>query len=433
MPVSQGSRPHPRQHRIIPDSRTTRMPPLTGSMPLMHGFIQEVMVPVFRSVNANGDTIWDPSSADYDDSGAIIVGAGTSIHDDHPHSKKGFSDYGARVTCQGWGEDVTTTGYGSLYNGGADEDYTESFNGTSSATPIIAGLVTCLQGAAIEAFGAPLSPAAIRSILEDPANGTPQADSPTYPATSYPIGPLPDLRRVLKAANIFPNVYMRDNVADTGAEPYMGATLCWSPDIIARKNTVANPEVEFGAATRGDANLGENIEYGQDNYVYVRMHNRGNAPDDVSVAVYWSNASGFIHPATWNLLGIVNVADVLPGEYRVAGPITWPEADVPSVGHYCLIAVVNSDRDPITIPAEFSSVTEYLDFIRHHNNICYRNTNVEDVIPGAPVPPYTFLLNGLPHKAASFRLEVRHQLPKKALLELNIAKPLPGYDRIIES
>ena len=379
-----------------------------------------------------GDFIWDPSSPDYDDSGTIIVGAGASTLDSNPHSKLNFSDYGARVNCQGWGEDVVTTGYGSLYNGGANAEYTDTFNGTSSATPIVAGVVACLQGAAIQALGAPLSPAVVRDLLSDPANGTPQADSPAYPAASYHIGPLPDLRRVLRAAGIQPDVFMRDNVADTGAEPYTGGALYLSPDIIVRKNAVVNPSVDFGPATWDDAFLGEKIEFGQDNFVYVRMHNRGNVPDNVTVEMFWTVASGFIHPVAWHPLGTLTINNITPGEYRVAGPITWPASAVPPIGHYCLIGVVNSVRDPINIPGAFTSVWDYMDFVRNHNNICYRNCDVEDVIAGAPVPPYKFLFQGYHMMAGRFRLEVRHRLPKNARLEVEIGKPIDRFEKWIK-
>jgi hypothetical protein len=95
-----------------------------------------------------------------------------------------------------------------------------------------------------------------------------------------------------------------------------------------------------------------------------------------------------------------------------------------------MIGVVNSARDPITIPGTFSSVSDYLDFVRNHNNICYRNMNVVDAVPGAPIPPYSFLLRGLPMEAARFRLEVRHQLPRNARIEFELAKPLERFERI---
>ncbi len=55
------------------------------------------------------------------------------------------------ANAQGWGREVTTTGYGYLWKGPSDLDnisrwYTDRFNGTSSATPIVVGALACVQG-----------------------------------------------------------------------------------------------------------------------------------------------------------------------------------------------------------------------------------------------------------------------------------------------
>jgi hypothetical protein len=72
--------------------------------------------------------------------------------------------------------------------------------------------------------------------------------------------------------------------------------------------------------------------------------------------------------------------------------------------------VVSSEVDFVPIPDEFSMVNEYLAFVRRHNNICYRNVEVVDLIPGEPCSS-SFLLRGLPDRADTFRLEVNHWLP----------------------
>ena len=79
------------------------------------------------------------------DSGAIMVGAGSSTV---PHNTLSFSNYGSRVTVQGWGENVATSGYGDLfdYNGDPEQEYAQYFNGTSSASPIVTGSVAVIQG-----------------------------------------------------------------------------------------------------------------------------------------------------------------------------------------------------------------------------------------------------------------------------------------------
>jgi len=116
------------------------------------------------------------------DSGAIIVGAGTSST---AHGKLGFSTYGSRVNVQGWGQDVFTTGYGhfAVVGGDRDQSYTDLFSGTSSASPFIAGLAASLQGIHKAATGQPMEPEELRQLLID--TGRPQG-------FGGHIGPFPD-------------------------------------------------------------------------------------------------------------------------------------------------------------------------------------------------------------------------------------------------
>ena len=97
------------------------------------------------------------------DSQAIIVGAGSSTD----RTKLSFSSYGSRVDVQGWGENVTTTGYGDAYNPTNDvrRYYTKSFNGTSSATPIVAGTVLVIQGVRKACGLPPATPLEMRDLL----------------------------------------------------------------------------------------------------------------------------------------------------------------------------------------------------------------------------------------------------------------------------
>ena len=130
------------------------------------------------------------------DSGAIIVGAGapppgTHGRDHGPaRSRLGFSNFGSRIDAQGWGREVTTAGYGDL-QGGSNEDlwYTDTFSGTSSASPIVVGAVAAYQGICAAGSGRK-TPAEVRDRLRN--TGSPQQDAPGRPATER-IGSLPDL------------------------------------------------------------------------------------------------------------------------------------------------------------------------------------------------------------------------------------------------
>jgi Subtilase family len=138
--------------------------------------------------------------------GAIVVGAGAPPPGTHgqnhgaDRSRLGFSNFGACVDAQGWGREVTTTGGrgtnpGEL-QGGTDENiwYTDSFSGTSSASPIVVGALGCLQGVLRTAGRPLLTPATARDILR--TTGSPQQDEPGRPSSER-IGNRPDLRQAI--------------------------------------------------------------------------------------------------------------------------------------------------------------------------------------------------------------------------------------------
>lgn len=130
------------------------------------------------------------------DSGAILVGAGDTPEAgvSKDRSRLDFSNHGSRVDCQGWGRNVVTAGYGDLFRlADAPEDdgywYTNTFGGTSSASPIVAAAVTCLQGIARKR-GAVLGSTEIRQALRE--TGSPQQYN-----VSQRIGSRPDLRQLI--------------------------------------------------------------------------------------------------------------------------------------------------------------------------------------------------------------------------------------------
>ena len=123
------------------------------------------------------------------DSGAIVVGAGGAPGCSGARAKLSFSNSGRRVDLQGWGECVTTTGYGNLQGGVENQWYTHSFGGTSSASPIVAAAAASLSSIA-EQRGIRLAPRDVRARLK--ATGTPQV----FGAAGN-IGPLPNLRAAI--------------------------------------------------------------------------------------------------------------------------------------------------------------------------------------------------------------------------------------------
>ena len=134
------------------------------------------------------------------DSGAILVGGGASpaAGEDARAWVPDGSSYGSRVDVQGWYDGIVTATSGDyegffadLYfpDGDARQAYTRTFGGTSGASPMIAAMAAIAQSVAIEVTGAPWAPRDLRAALV--ATGTPQRGE-------VPIGPQPDLRRLLR-------------------------------------------------------------------------------------------------------------------------------------------------------------------------------------------------------------------------------------------
>lgn len=123
------------------------------------------------------------------DSGAVMVGASDGIN----LGKASFSNYGSRLTSQGWGWNVVTTGYGTLQSGPATSEYANDFSGTSSATPIVTGAGVILASIHREAFGFEISPLALRTLLA--STGTPQNGSQI-------IGSRPNVRAAVASLGV---------------------------------------------------------------------------------------------------------------------------------------------------------------------------------------------------------------------------------------
>ncbi|MBU8870193.1 MAG: S8 family serine peptidase [Gemmatimonadales bacterium] len=97
------------------------------------------------------------------DSGAIMCGAtaGGQLY------SADFSNNGSRVDLNGWGYYVTAAGYGDLQTGDETEWYTSAFSGTSSASPIVTGAVTSLQGMVMADWGVIMDARLARDILRE--------------------------------------------------------------------------------------------------------------------------------------------------------------------------------------------------------------------------------------------------------------------------
>jgi hypothetical protein len=377
---------------------------------------------------ANRQPLNKNNTADFRDSGAILVGA---THSSPPHARMYFSNYGSRLNCFAWGENVVTAGKGDLSGLSRNSWYTAVFDGTSAATAIIGGAALVVQGVAQAATGQRRSPAQIQAMFAERATGTPSAGG-----TADMIGVMPDLRRVLMQAMLVPDVYLRDAVGDDGAAPALGA-IGASPDVIVLGQPEANPMAAYGEGSglENRDDLGSLAIAGTDNFVYLRVRNRG-LPSAANVVgtVYWSEPSTLVMPGQWTLIGSTAPFAVPQGDaLTVSPPVQWNAAAVPVAGHYCLVAMLDSPTDPapaIPAPTDWAG---FLAFIRDYNNVAWRNVNV---VPTAKslraevMRPLEFTIAGAPDSRRAFDFEIVQKLPPGVRAFLDVPAGVEALARI---
>lgn len=377
------------------------------------------------------------------DSGAILVGAARAAL---PHDRAPFSNYGSRLDCFAWGEKVTTCGYGDLAGTTATDVYTNSFNGTSSASPIIAGAAALLQALHLKQAQVKLGPQAMRALLSDPATGTRQG-----PNVSGPIGVMPDLKAIVRGRlQLVPDVYMRRSIGDDGSPFSPGDEISSSPDILLWKGAEAAIQ-RFGEGPRANTSApGTPIDPGNPNSIYqgsnklhLRMRNRGGGEGAAKVRIFASPAATFITPERWLPIGSIAVKNIPQGDTLVVSPplvvnlpmawsqdaASWDQGIVPA---YSFLAVQLPADDAPPHPAgleravlppgpPYFDLTEFLSFL-HGPGVAWRN--VHPVQPGTDDMTMAFLLAGTPDRARRFDFEVIQRLPAGASVTLKVPDAL---------
>jgi hypothetical protein len=225
------------------------------------------------------------------------------------------------------------------------------------------------------------------------------------------------------------DLYIRHNLADDGTS-HTGP-LSKSPDIIVKNNVMASVLFTTPLSVNSDDESDPYVLDGQENFLYVRMWNRGPDTTNVEAAVYWSPPATLVDPSMWNHISTGVVPDV-PGPgmlMQVTAPLGWDQSSIPAPGHYCFIATVGNAEHPAPAPTAFATFDDFVAYIAAHNNIAWRNFNVVAALPfkqgrfkGFIALP--FLITGAWDKARAFTLETIAGLPKGSRLALQVARDI---------
>jgi hypothetical protein len=199
--------------------------------------------------------------------------------------------------------------------------------------------------------------------------------------------------------NKYDDVFIRDDINDQGFIPSkFGGSK--SPDIIVRTTPVAADKVQtmFGAATYGQEGLGQNLEKGQYNYIYVRAKNLYSAATTATCNLYYAPNNTFNHPEVWrnNLAGTADLGSIPAGGVLAAAqPIQWLPPD--GISNFCLIGQIVTSRHPNTIPSSFDGLNGWYGWASNNPAVAYHNLRVVNEIPHLGLEERKPLLNPDPN------------------------------------
>jgi hypothetical protein len=306
----------------------------------------------------------------------------------------------------------------------ANRNYTFCFGGTSSATPLAAGIA----GLVLSARPA-LSRLQVQRLLQDTADKVEDsvagyAESTGFSSTggvaSHGYGRVNAFEAVRVVAPVAQggnngiDVLIRDNRLDWGnteqrSNVLMEPTRGFIPHYQSVDIKVDSPPYETAPTTSAqfDAFTHQNPVSNAVNKVYVRVHNRGPvSANQVTVKLHWAFAGTALPSlpgdfwtrfpndsldlsSRWTSLGRSTVNNLAYSGSSVAGTagdnsqilsydFTGPALDstVAAFRHYCLFAVLDSNQDRVLAASRASLVPDFI--TPRDNNVTHRNVTVED-------------------------------------------------------
>jgi subtilisin family serine protease len=263
---------------------------------------------------------------------AFTTGASTKTD-----ARAWFSNYGSCVDGYAPGTQIKSAWYNST-------TAANTIDGTSMASPHVAGCAALYKQQFGNQPSAAVAGALVGLATPDLISGNP-AGTPN--------------RLLFCGAD----VWSKDKPFDTGNEPdaATASSYMWESEDIWNTLSSSGP-------------THQNPEFGQTNYLHVRLRNRGLRQGGGPVTFYYANASaGLSWPAQWTAIGTLTTPAINPNASPVEMVIPWSP---PGVGHFCIL--VRYTGEPMT----YAETWDINLNTRQNNNVVWRNMNVVNLVTG---------------------------------------------------
>lgn len=319
--------------------------------------------------------------------------------------------------------------------GSNDGNYIFIFDGTSAATPHVAGLAGLIRSA----YPA-LTNVEIRSIIEktaDKVGVTPYAEQVGFANGTRNQQMGYGRINAFEALN-FADVMIRDWSGDNGVEPSTppGGNFWTFSDIVVRPN-------DDNLFDPNNVNQSKQVERGQTNYIYVRVTNNGPRAAtlvDVNFRITPYIGLQFVYPNDWTFIDAMHVAPTsiisnfasIPSGGSVIAKFSISVAQVEVLygwqtnnpWHPCLLAEVNSSNDAAFQNSDLS----FGNVVLRKNNFAQRNLTVVDFVasPGG-ITTFPFVIGSKFSKAKEINLVI---VKKDGLKGVKSRLKLNGNDKL---
>lgn len=187
------------------------------------------------------------------------------------------------------------------------------------------------------------------------------------------------------------DLFMRDNMNDSGQVPDPERVFWTSPDIIPW-GTVQATSSQLQGFQQWSQQWNVSLSSGQINYIYVRACNLWNGAETGQVTLYWAPSSLLLNSPQWignQLLtasagGACNLSAAAKNQVAVgSAPFQWNPPQPQNNYHYCLIAIVGTPNHAAPMPPQggFSSSADFAAWVLGNPAVAQRNVTIVNYPP----------------------------------------------------